>query len=230
MFDEPIILASESPRRSALLESLGIPFYRLKPDIDESIFDHLEPEARVMALAEQKARKGALLWREQSHEALPVRGSTMDLIGAPRLVLGADTLVAFPPENPADAWHTIGKPENRDEAASMLHLEQGRTQKVFSGICLFDLADQRIYRTCSISEVAFAPMTDAEIEWYLDLEEWRGVAGAYRVQGAGSFFIQELRGSWSGVMGLPIHEFYGILLRSGYLARNAEKVSSDLPV
>jgi septum formation protein len=70
----------------------------------------------------------------------------------------------------------------------------------------------------SVSEVQFSPMSAADIAWYINLGEWKGAAGAYRIQGAGSYFIEDIKGSFSGVMGLPIRELYGILRQSGYLS------------
>ncbi len=207
MIPEPIILASESPRRAALLESLGIPFKKIVPSIDETIFDHLEPADRVVALARTKAGRGAELYRA-THD-----GEQRKTPDQPRFVLGADTLVAF---RTADGWETIGKPANESDARNMLKKESGRYQYVFSGICLYDMWKDASFCALSISEVLFAPMSDEEINWYCECGEWQGAAGAYRIQGIGSCFIKEIKGSPSGVMGLPIHELYGILRDAGY--------------
>lgn len=207
MYGEPIILASESLRRSAILESLHIPFQKMVPSIDESVFDHLEPGERVRALATAKAQRGVALWQEKQAEARPADD--------PRFVLGADTLVAFHDEG---GWLTIGKPADEREAFDMLSMEAGKRQYVFSGLCLLDMECDLPHLALSVSEVRFSPMTSEDIEWYLGFGEWRGAAGAYRIQGVGSYFIEEIKGSFSGVMGLPIRELYGILRESGYLA------------
>ncbi len=216
MLSEAIILASESPRRAEILESLRIPFIKVIPAIDESVFDHLDPAERVSALAATKARRGKLLWEEQRTAHMLKNGivSRHDADTSPRFVLGADTLVAFKREN---AWETIGKPIDARDAEAMLRREQGACQYVFSGICLLDMEHSALEMALSVSEVLFAPMSDSDIAWYLGFDEWRGAAGAYKVQGAGSYFIKEIKGSFSGVMGLPIHELYGILKKSGYL-------------
>ncbi len=217
MYGEPIILASESPRRAAILESLKIAFLKIIPSIDETVFDHLEPAERVTALASTKARRGAMLWEEERVRRASERSNNYisEASAAPRFVLGADTLVAFKTEQ---GWETIGKPTDLRDAEAMLRREQGVRQYVFSGICLFDIERNRPELSLSVSEVKFAPMTDEDIAWYLSFDEWKGAAGAYRVQGLGSYFIEEIKGSFSGVMGLPIHELYGILEKSGYLA------------
>jgi len=199
---ETLILASSSPRRKELLRSLSIPFLSIHPDIDESVCDHMDPEHRVVALAEGKALAGeALLWKRQEGEDWP------------RLLLAADTLVAF---HLPKAWKTIGKPKDRNEAKSMLAYMAGKTHTVFSGLCLLDTKSGARLTSCSSTAVRFASMSEAEIEAYLDTEEWRGAAGAYRVQGRGSCFIEMLKGSWSCVVGLPIRELYGMLNGVGY--------------
>jgi septum formation protein len=216
MYGEPIILASESPRRSAILESLHIPFQKIVPSIDESIFDHLEPGERVTALAATKARRGKTLWleKQQNTNRNETQAGARPSV-APRFVLGADTLVAFHTEG---GWTTIGKPTNERDAFDMLSLEAGKRHYVFSGLCLLDMIHGKPYVALSVSEVQFSPMAKEDIEWYLGFGEWRGAAGAYRIQGVGSYFIEEIKGSCSCVMGLPIRELYGILRESGYLA------------
>lgn len=200
---ETIILSSSSPRRKEILRSLSIPFICVHPDIEEENHNHLEPPERVVRLAVEKAAAGAARYGSLAHA-----GADM-----PRFVLGADTLVAF---RFPDRWETIGKPGNRDEARDMLAYQSGRKQIVFTGICLRELSGERQWTALSESEVVFAPMSPGEIEAYLDSGEWRGCAGAYQVQGRGSCFIQDMRGSCSGVMGLPIRELYGILTGAGY--------------
>lgn len=209
MNPEPIILASESPRRAALLQSIGIPFMKIVPSIDETVFDHLEPADRVVCLARTKAGRGAALYRA----ALQADAAEISLPERPRFVLGADTLVAFHSDG---AWETIGKPRDESDAIAMLRREAGQRQHVFSGLCLFDMESGTSFCALSVSQVLFAPMSDEEIQWYCKSGEWQGAAGAYRIQGLGACFIKEINGSPSGVMGLPIHELYGILRDAGY--------------
>lgn len=180
---------------------LSLPFIAIHPDIDESVYDSLDPDSRVLALAKAKALQGKQF----------VQGSSRQ--GKCRLLLAADTLVAL--EKP-QGWQTIGKPGSRAHARSMLGQLSGRTHIVFTAICLLDLCSGQAWQALSESRVRFAPMSDDEIEFYLDSDEWQGVAGAYRVQGKGSWFIEAIDGSPSGVMGLPIHDLYGILKQSGY--------------
>jgi len=199
---EKIILASSSPRRKEILKSLAVPYVSIHPDIDESLCDHLDPSLRVVALAEEKALAGSLLLK--SGES----GETW-----PRLLLAADTLVAF---RVSGGWKTIGKPVDRKEAGAMLAYMSGKTHKVYTGLCLLDTLSGKRLTCLSSTAVHFATMSRLEIESYLDTDEWKGAAGAYRVQGRGSFFIDMLKGSWSCVVGLPIRELYGILIDAEY--------------
>lgn len=190
---ERILLASASPRRRELLESLGIGFEIYAPDLDESKRDYLPPSQRVVALAEDKARASAL-------KAPP---------SAPRLVLGADTLVSV--ESIGGPPVVLGKPADKSDARSMIRLLQGRKHFVHTGIALLDRFSGVLRSTRSSSVVSFAPMDHSEVEEYLSSEDWVGAAGAYRIQGMAALFINRLEGSWSGVVGLPIRELYDIL-------------------
>jgi septum formation protein len=196
---ESILLASASPRRRELLEAAGIAFEALAPDIDESLRDELEPASRVLALAEDKARAMAL--------AAPP--------SAPRLVLGADTLVCIPGPRGAPEL-ALGKPQDREEARRMLLRLTGKPHFVRTGIALVERRTGRVWRERSDSLVLFSAMGEEEIEAYLDSGEWAGVAGGYRIQGLAALFIERLEGSWTGVVGLPMRELYVILLAAGF--------------
>lgn len=197
---ERILLASGSPRRKELLEAAGIPFDVLVTDLDESRRDSLPPAQRVLALAEDKARA-----------ALALVPSS-----APRLVLAADTLVCLPSAEPGACETAMGKPESEDEARQMMRTLSGRSHIVRTGLALLDREKGRLYSIRSDSSVSFAPLGEAEIEGYLASREWEGAAGAYRIQGLGSFLINRIEGSWSGVVGLPMRELYVILKEADY--------------
>ena len=199
-----IILASASPRRRDLLASLGYDFEVIIHDIDETRLDYLPPRERVLALARAKARSV---------------GGEAAARGA--LVIAADTLVCDPlplPDAPGDfvdlsGARTLGKPANKEEARRMLRLLSGREHSVHTGLVILDGASSREEEALSTSLVRFAKLSDGEIEAYLRSGEWEGVAGAYRIQGLAALFINEIRGSWSGIVGLPIRELYVMLSR-----------------
>jgi septum formation protein len=187
-----LVLASSSPRRLSLLRAHGFTVTCSPADVDERVFDHLPIAERVVALARLKVVEG-------SREA-PV---------PPHWAVGADTLVSI--DNVA-----LGKAADRVEARSMLMMLAGRTHIVSTGVCVLNRQTGTTASALSETRVTFAPMNEAEIEGYLDTGEWIGVAGAYRAQERAAFFIERLDGSFSGVVGLPLHEFYAILASSGY--------------
>lgn len=197
---ERIILASGSPRRKELLADVGIPFDSLVPDLDESIHDALAPAERVIELAKDKARAAGRL-------ASP---------GSPRLVLAADTLVCLPRGDLGAEERALGKPRDEAEARVMLRFLAGSSHIVRTGMALLDRGAALEFSIRSDSIVRFSPMNAYEIEAYLATGEWQGVAGAYRIQGRAAFFIDRLEGSWTGVVGLPMHELYVILQQAGY--------------
>lgn len=200
-FMERIILASSSPRRSEILASLGISFVQLHPEIDESVCDSLVPELRVAALAELKALA-----------ALQMASTLPELDAGPEHILAADTLVAL---RHGRTWKTIGKPLDREDAGTMLRALAGKTHSVFTGLCLLDRTGRHRQTSTCESRVRFSTLTEEEIEGCLDTGEWKGAAGAYRIQGFGSCIVEELKGSWSCVVGLPIRELYAMLGSAG---------------
>jgi len=178
-----IYLASKSPRRRALLEQLGVEYEPLAIDIDESWDGKQAAKEHVVRLALEKARAGRAI-RQKDHP-----------------VLAADTEVVIDDE-------ILGKPEDREAAIAMLQKLSGRTHRVFSAIALID--DEEASQL-SISQVSFKALTPAECEAYCDSREPFGKAGAYAIQGKAAAFISDLKGSYSGVMGLPLFETAALL-------------------
>lgn len=185
-----ICLASASPRRREILESLGFALELRAADLDESVLDELPVAERVIGLARLKALAAA----PQASE---------------RFVLAADTLVHLPLDSGED--RVLGKAADRGEAAAMLRLLAGKEHLVHTGMALLDRATGRVETIRSESRVRFSPISEAELEAYLESGEWEGVAGAYRIQGLAACFITDIAGSWSGIVGLPIRELYVIL-------------------
>jgi septum formation protein len=189
---EPIILASESPRREEFFRLLGLPFTCIPSNIDESFDPSLDPGAVVEELAVKKVKK------------------TLESLKDPPLwVCGADTIIAMDGK-------IYGKPLDREDASRMLRAFSGRTHEVTSAIALYNGRAKTIDSRSVTSTVSFAPLTDGEIEWYLNSGEWQGVAGAYKIQGLASCLIAEISGSYSSIVGLPLREFYAMLRDNGY--------------
>src|SRR5919198_2338841 len=186
-----IYLASRSPRRRELLAQIGVRFHLLlfrsrageQPDVDETPLANEAPDAYVERLARAKAEAG---WRRMLQRNLP---------HAP--LLAADTTVAF-------EGCIFGKPADRQEATQMLEHLAGRTHEVLSAVALKQ--DDWLESALSRSEVRFKTLSAREIEQYVASGEADDKAGAYAIQGRVARFFVELRGSYSGVMGLPLYE------------------------
>jgi len=189
--DRGIYLASRSPRRRELLSQVGVRYHLLlfrsrpdsPPDVDESIVANEQPDTYVERVARAKAQAG---WRLLRLRNLPF---------AP--VLAADTTVALDGQ-------ILGKPADRKEAAAILAALSGRRHDVFTAVAL--MRDERIDSAVSRSEVQFKQLSPEEIAQYVATGECDDKAGAYAIQGRAARFVVELRGSYSGVMGLPLYE------------------------
>jgi septum formation protein len=193
-----VYLASRSPRRRELLAQIGVRFHLLlfrsrpgeDPDVDERPLGNEAPDSYVERLARAKADAG---WRRMVQRNLP---------HAP--VLAADTTVAL-------AGQIYGKPADRDQAAEMLAQLAGRSHEVLTAVALKQ--DDWLESALSRSEVRFKTLSAREIEQYVASGEADDKAGAYAIQGRAARFIVELRGSYSGVMGLPLYETAELLER-----------------
>lgn len=186
-----LYLASQSPRRRELLRQLGVEFGIVDVDVPEARAPGESPRAYVERVAVAKARAGAAAVSGRDPHAV---------------VLGADTEVVL-------ANRVFGKPAGDDDAAAMLHVLSGRVHTVVSIVCCTWLGNSEV-ATCE-SQVSFAPLADADIARYVATGEPAGKAGGYAIQGRAAAFIRHLAGSYSGVMGLPLHETAGLLRRAG---------------
>lgn len=169
----PLVLASTSPQRRAILEQLRIPFEVVAPRYAEDDPPGLEPAELVRAHAQGKAR------------SVHAEG---------RLTLGIDTAVVLD-------GRIHGKPSDRDDAARMLHELSGRTHAVISGVCLLGVDLDVIGH--EITEVTFRLLSHDAIETYLESREWEGRAGAYAIQGIGGRLVERIEGDYLNVVGLP---------------------------
>jgi septum formation protein len=192
---EPIILASGSLRRQEYFRLLGIPFNIMPAQIDEASGRNpsLEPRLWAEDLAVRKVNKIAELL--SSH--------------LPGWIFGADTLISVDGD-------IYGKPADREDAQGMLKKLQGRSHEVVTAMALYNGREKAVDCRSCVSEVTFASLTQEDIDWYMDSGEWQGVAGAYKIQGLASCFISTIKGSYSGIVGLPLREFYVMLKENGY--------------
>jgi septum formation protein len=187
-----IYLASASPRRQELLRQLGVEFEAIPSNILEVRQSGESPADYVSRVARDKAQFAATLMRERGLPVFPV--------------LGADTEVVLDGE-------ILGKPQDRVHGIALLNRLSGRTHEVLSAVCVVDQDSE--HTALSISRVTFSRLTEAEIAQYWATGEPADKAGAYAVQGKAAAFIERLEGSYSGVMGLPLHELAEILKKIG---------------
>ncbi|MDR0249708.1 MAG: Maf family nucleotide pyrophosphatase [Burkholderiales bacterium] len=191
-----VVLASQSPRRQALLAQIGVPFELLTLG-EGAIAEVPLPDETPVAYVQRMARAKAVVGMRQLRQwrlsgQLPVHA-----------VLGADTEVVL--EN-----RIFGKPQDRQNAAAMLRALSGKTHEVISAVALClpvrkGRATEVVDRV-AVSRVTFKTLRDEEIERYLDSGEPFGKAGAYAIQGRAGAFVARLDGSYSGVVGLPLFE------------------------
>jgi septum formation protein len=180
-------LASASPRRRQLLDLIGVPHVVTPADIDETPRPGEAADDYVCRLAREKSEA---VWSRQKD--LPV--------------LAADTTVVIDET-------ILGKPESEADAARMLKLLSGREHFVYTGVALQSPRGMRV--GLSKSSVTFSLLSDAQIHAYWASGEPQGKAGAYAIQGFGAVFVANLAGSYTGVMGLPLHETATLLRNAG---------------
>jgi septum formation protein len=190
--DAPLILASSSPRRLALLRQVGVIPERIEvPEVDETPVARELPRAHVLRLAEAKAADVA---------ARPA--------AAGAYVLAADTVVAC-------GRRILGKADDAASAERCLRLLSGRRHRVYTAIAVAAPGGRRAVRMV-MTMVRFKRLTEPEIASYLASGEWRGKAGGYAIQGRAEAFVTAINGSWSNVVGLPLATTLDLLRGLGW--------------
>ncbi len=187
-----LVLASASPRRAELLKSMGLDFKIVPGDVDESLGISEKPQDHVLRLSQEKARAV----KNEYPEAC---------------ILGADTIVVIEDD-------ILGKPADRSEARQMLKRLSGRIHEVYTGFTLINPSPRTLISRVVRSFVTFRNIPDDEITWYVSTPEPYDKAGSYAVQGSGAFFIKEIRGSYTNVMGLPLCEVVDALKEENLLS------------
>ncbi len=183
-----VILASGSPRRSEILRELGFDFEIHKPEIDETRLANESPENLCLRLSRLKAQSVA---RDFANE----------------LVIAADTIVVIDCE-------ILGKPKDKSDALRMLRKLQGREHEVMTGLSICESG--KIISCVEHSFVKFRDLSDSEMRAYISTNEGDDKAGAYAVQGKGAFLIEQVRGDFHNVVGLPIFRLGKMLEKFGY--------------
>lgn len=174
-----LILASASPRRRELIAQLGVNFHVHASDIDETPLGNEPPATYVARLAESKSL------------------AVMVELGGTTPILGADTIVVSQGE-------LLGKPVDQSDAARMLASLSDGTHQVMTAVCLRN-SERHEVRVVT-SEVTFRELTASEIAAYWQSGEPEGKAGAYAIQGIGATFVRDMKGSYTGIVGLPLYQ------------------------
>jgi len=187
--EKSLILASASPRRRELLQTLGLPFTIQSSDVDETTNPGMAPQEIVEELAMRKARK--------------IASSLTDGV-----VLGSDTIVVLNGE-------ILGKPVDDADAYRMLHALQGCEHTVYSGVALIDASSGQSEVRYSHTQVKIRPLAPDEIRAYIATREPMDKAGSYAIQGIGATLVEGIEGDYFTVVGLPLRLTASMLSRFG---------------
>ena len=186
-----LILASKSPRRSCLLAQAGLEFDVIPSEIDESSVPMDHPDQYVRALSQTKAEDVCARFPD-------------------RWVIGADTIVQI-------NGRILGKPADNATARTMLEQLSGQTHQVFTGYTIACFARCKKFTDVVSTDVTFKKLTRDEIEWYISTQEPFDKAGAYAIQGLGTFLVKRINGSYTNVVGLPVCEVIEHLIKAGVI-------------
>ena len=197
----PLILASKSPRRHYLLKKAGLSVTVVPSRIDESTIPVSEPETYVKRIAEAKADDVSIRYPES-------------------WVIGADTIVLID-------GTILGKPKSYTDARQMLQRLSGKTHQVLTGYAVCCREKNRRFSETVKTDVRFKSLSEAEIEWYINTEEPFDKAGAYAIQGIGTFLVKSINGSYTNVVGLPVCEVIEFLLKESVIGLGGEAEKRD---
>ena len=185
-----IVLASSSPRRKELLAALGIEFEVIHPCSDETLLDNESPQEFALRISAEKA------------------SSVSMSLGNDRIVIGADTIVVADGE-------ILGKPSDAEEAVAMLGKLSGKEHHVYTAFSIVRPKNELLHREIVDTKVRVKPLAASEIEGYIKTGEPMDKAGAYGIQGIGSFMVTGIEGSYTNVVGLPVAELLEALRKLG---------------
>lgn len=188
-----LILASSSPRRRELLSGLGLSFDVISSDVDESF----EPGTKPVDVVKELARRKAFAVANQ------VKGEH-----SRTLVIGADTIVVHQNQ-------ILGKPKDEHKAIQMLKSLQGNTHEVWTAVCVVQTSDLTSKTEAECTQVEFVPLTDEEVQQYVQTGEPMDKAGAYGIQKIGALLVAGIEGDYFTVVGLPVRKTAALLKEFG---------------
>ena len=189
-----MILASKSPRRRYLLSQAGLSFDVIPSGFDERSVPFSDPAQYVCTLSQAKAQDIAAKHPQS-------------------WVIGADTIVFMDGQ-------VLGKPKGREAARQMLKQLSGQTHQVYTGYTICCQSQGQCFTEAICTDVTFKVLSDDEIEWYIHTDEPFDKAGAYAIQGLGTFLVRRINGSYTNVVGLPVCEVIEHLIKAGVVLIN----------
>lgn len=184
-----MILASKSPRRKEILENFGIKI-DIRPNDIEEVSEKIKIEEKIKDIAYKKAYETAKDFPE-------------------KYVLGADTVVVYNNQ-------IMGKPKNKEEAYEMLNKLSGKWHEVITAYSFINIKSEFILNDYDITKVKFKNISKENIDWYISTNDPMDKAGAYGIQGKGTFIVEKIEGDFYNVMGFPISKFINTLLEKGF--------------
>ncbi|UJF32005.1 Maf family protein [Paenibacillus hexagrammi] len=185
-----LILASSSPRRQELIQSLGLPYIIRVSDADESVEGQITPAEMVEMLSVRKASTVREMIQSEDIEGV---------------IIGSDTVVVHQGE-------VLGKPVNEEDSFRMLKGLQGAVHEVFSGVACIDAKSGKMTVSHQVTKVSMKPLTDEQIWNYIATGEPKDKAGSYAIQGLGATIVKSIEGDYFNVVGLPISMLSDMLL------------------
>jgi septum formation protein len=194
---EELVLASKSPRRKYLLKQAGLIFEVIPSTFDEKSVELTSPQEYVSTLSRCKADAVA-----DQHPS--------------KWIIAADTVVFV-------NGNVLGKPPSVSAARKMLQQLSGRRHQVFTGYTICNKEKRRWHGDAVCTEVTFKSLSPDEIEWYVQTDEPFDKAGAYAIQGLGTFLVKKISGSYTNVVGLPVCEVIEYLIRERVIRLNGAK-------
>jgi len=189
--ENPLILASVSPRRRDLLNQIGIPFQSVESKMDEAVQRNMKPTDFACLMATRKAESVKKVHRK-------------------RWILAADTLVVV-------NKRIFGKPRDARDCRTMLSELSGKRHQVITGFCILEPGGNKSHLEAVATRVDVKELSELEIEAYIETGEPFGKAGAYAIQGIGAFMVEAIKGSYTNIVGLPVCEVVRALLACGAL-------------
>lgn len=189
-----MILASKSPRRREILDKIHIPYLIYGVNVEENIKQRRYVKSSVLDISKRKTNAAVMNFSQG-------------------LVVGVDTIVCF-------HRYALGKPKTAEQAYRYMKMLSGNKHHVISGITVKDAKSAKSYSSYSITEVHFVKMTEEEVSFYVERNEWIDKAGGYAIQGMAALFIERIVGSYYNVMGLPVEELYKLLKRFDFFEKN----------